>query len=145
MRLSRSFSRACLGAGVFAGLLTSAALAADWQQIDRNAKNDSLWVDRESVRREGKLVRYSERMEFATPRTFSDGSKIKTLFATYLLDCAQGKRAVIYMNGISPAGQHIGLSDPPKQPVFQVNDAQPGSPDAMSFKYVCSLDASRNP
>jgi hypothetical protein len=117
------------------------AAAEQWKQIDRNSRNDTLWVDVASVRREGDRVRYSERVDFGSPRTFSDGSQIKTLWTDAILDCARGTRATLEFKGLAPGGQKISMSPRPAEPKFTLSDTNPRSPDAIAFKFVCGLHA----
>ena len=96
---------------LLSGLLSGAAAAAEWQQIDRNERDDRLWVDMQSIRWQGNRVTYAERVDFATPRAFSDGSLLKTLWGLYTLDCVQKTRAQLNVRGVSPTGQPIGVSN----------------------------------
>ncbi len=122
-----------------------AAAAEEWKQIDRNDRDDSLWVDLKSIRRVGSRVTYAERIDFGTARAFSDGSKLKSIWGLYTVDCAQKTRAQLNVRGVSPTGQAIGVSDLPKEPIFKANDTNPKSPDAMTLKFVCEFRGAENP
>jgi hypothetical protein len=125
------------GTNTQANTSRSSALPVEkWAKIDANENGDVLYIDRLALKREGSLVEYWAKIEFAVPRT---ASHLTVLLDKYVANCAQRILSHRITGARTDKGQVLGPQFLPEQEqTFVKIPDDPKHPEAIFFRYVCN-------
>lgn len=121
-------------------LVAAATPAEDWQIVDTTPDNIAFAIDRNSIERTGRLVRFWEKMTYASPvaRDEASGKLIKVKKVQRLMDCEARSQAVIFGAIYAEDGSFL-TSSSFEHPEKDMRPIPPGSVAEEELKRVCGL------